>query len=30
VLTAYLPRNADWNISRSFLYQFAPNSHAVF
>jgi len=30
VLTAYLPRNADWSISGSFPYQFAPNSHAVF
>jgi len=30
VLTAYLPRNADWSISWSFPYQFAPNSHAVF
>jgi len=30
VLTAYAPRNADWSISWSFPYQFAPNSHAVF
>ena len=25
----HIPRNADWSISWSFPYQFAPNSHAV-